>query len=388
MSDDTRPLTFFVEKVAGGGTPSRNISVYWSGPIPWASVKDLKESSMILTDTKEHISAVGLANSAATLVPAGTPIVCTRMAVGRCVISTTDVAINQDLKALFPNSATDARYLAHGLTYLRASLDSVATGSTVKGISVSQLLSFKLYRPPVSVQRKIADLLDAADEAISSTEQLIAKLEQGKQGLLLDLLTRGVDENGHLRDSEKLLESPVGLVPPSWSAGPLRSYLVLQRGFDITVAEQRPGNIPVVSSSGISSFHDRAMVKGPGVVIGRKGKLGDAYYIATDFWPHDTSLWVKQFKNVVPEFAAVLLKSMRLERFDAATSVPTLNRNFIHPIPIVVPPAEEQIQILKTLDAASCRIRREKENLAKLRLVKRGLMDDLLTGQVQVGAST
>lgn len=194
MSDDTRPLSFFVEKVAGGGTPSRNISAYWSGPISWASVKDLNESSMILTDTKEHISAVGLANSAATLVPAGTPIVCTRMAVGRCVISTTDVAINQDLKALFPNSATDARYLAHGLTYLRSSLDSVATGSTVKGISVSQLLSFKLYRPPVGVQRKIADLLDSADEAISSTEQLIAKLEQAKQGLLHDLLTRGIDK--------------------------------------------------------------------------------------------------------------------------------------------------------------------------------------------------
>jgi type I restriction enzyme S subunit len=250
-----------------------------------------------------------------------------------------------------------------------------------------QIGSLPLPLPPLTEQRRIAKVLDTADEAIRSAERLIAKLEQAKQGLLLDLLTRGIDVNGSLRDSEKLRESPVGLVPSSWSVGPLRSYLVLQRGFDITVAEQRPGNIPVVSSSGISSFHDRAMVKGPGVVIGRKGKLGDAYYIATDFWPHDTSLWVKQFKNVVPEFAAVLLKSMRLERFDAATSVPTLNRNFIHPILIVVPPAEEEIRILKMLDAASCRIRREKEDLAKLRLVKQGLMDDLLTGRVRVGAS-
>ena len=284
-------------------------------------------------------------------------------------------------------SRIDSRFLASYLSHEPSQrwIRDHAVGSTMPCLNTSILKQVPLSLPSLPKQRTIAEILDTTNEAIRSTERLIAKLEQANQGLLLDLLTRGIDENGHLRDSDELRESPVGLVPSSWSVGPLRSYLVLQRGFDITVAEQRSGNIPVVSSSGICSFHDRAMVKGPGVVIGRKGKLGDAYYVATDFWPHDTSLWVKQFKNVVPEFAAVLLKSMRLERFDAATSVPTLNRNFIHPILIAVPPAEEQMQILETLDAPSCRIRREKENLAKLRLVKRGLMDDLLTGRVQVG---
>ena len=73
--------------------------------------------------------------------------------------------------------------------------------------------------------------------------------------------------------------------------------LTLQRGFDITQKEQTRGLYPVVSSSGITSYHNEYKAKGPGVVIGRKGSLGTAFYIDTDFWPHDTSLWVKNFKG-------------------------------------------------------------------------------------------
>jgi type I restriction enzyme, S subunit len=301
--------------------------------------------------------------------------------------------INGTMMLLRCHQALDYRYLSH---YLQGEIFTHLVEDRISGSSIPHIFQRDMVRldiplPDLGEQRRIAEILDTADEAIRSTERLIAKLEQAKQGLLHDLLTRGLDEKGDLRDSradpESFLESPIGVIPSGWSVGPLSSYIVLQRGFDITVAEQKPGNVPVVSSSGISSFHDRSMVKGPGVVIGRKGKLGDAYYITADFWPHDTSLWVKQFKNVLPEFAAVLLKSMRLERFDAATSVPTLNRNFIHPILIAVPPTTEQAQILSKLDVGARRAQREGDSLAKLRLVKKGLMDDLLTGRVRAGAS-
>jgi type I restriction enzyme, S subunit len=286
---------------------------------------------------------------------------------------------------------TDPYYLFHLVmsNAVLAEARRFEVGSNYPAVNESDVRQFAVPIPPQGAQMRIAEILDAADKAIRSTERLIAKLEQARVGLLHDLLTRGINESGNLRESgvapEEFRDSSIGLMPSSWSVGPLGSYVMLQRGFDITVVEQRPGNVPVISSSGVSSFHDRAMVKGPGVVIGRKGKLGDAYYVEVDFWPHDTSLWVKQFKNIIPEFAAVLLKSMRLERFDAATSVPTLNRNFIHPILVAIPSTEEQERILSRLDAASCTIRCEIANLAKLRLVKLGLMDDLLTGRVRVG---
>ncbi len=86
--------------------------------------------------------------------------------------------------------------------------------------------------------------------------------------------------------------------------------LILQRGFDITKKQQKPGDIPVVSSGGILSYHNEAKVKGPGVVLGRKGTLGTVFFIEEDYWPHDTSLWVKDFKDNNPRFVYYFFKSI------------------------------------------------------------------------------
>ena len=320
---------------------------------------------------------------------AGTPLMSFKLTIGRVAMAGVDLYTNEAIVAVHGKAGlADDRWLFHSLPRIASAgiQDSAVKGNTLNKRKLENLF---LRLPPLPEQRGIARILDTADEAVRSICQLFAKLEQIKQGLLHDLLTCGINESGGIRESsvgsEEFRVSSIGRIPSSWSVGPLGSYAMLQRGFDITAVEQRPGNVPVISSSGVSSFHDRAMVKGPGVVIGRKGKLGDAYYVKADFWPHDTSLWVKQFKNIIPEFAAVLLKSMRLERFDAATSVPTLNRNFIHPITVAIPPIEEQERILSRLDAASSTIRYERDNLAKLRLVKQGIMEDLLTGRVRVG---
>jgi type I restriction enzyme S subunit len=254
--------------------------------------------------------------------------------------------------------------------------------------SNSTLLDVPLELPPLAEQMRIAEILDTMDEAIRRTEQLIAKLKHVNQGLLNDLLTRGIDENGELRDParhrDKFEDSPVGPIPRTWSASRLGDEFTLQRGFDITVAEQRPGDVPVVSSSGITSYHNEAMVAGPGVVTGRKGKLGDAYFLDRPFWPHDTTLWVKNFHGNDVRFGALFLRSLRLERFDAATSVPTLNRNFVHPLRVAIPPLEEQHRIVAVAGAAEARIGEEERTAQKLRLLKEGLMDDLLTGRVRV----
>ena len=100
-------------------------------------------------------------------------------------------------------------------------------------------------------------------------------------------------------------------------------------------------------------MHDRAMVRGPGVVVGRSGSLGGGQFIKPDYWPLNTTLWVKDFNNNDPRFCYFLLKSLDLKRFNAGSGVPTLNRNHIHPLPVRVPPVAEQraiAHILGTLD--------------------------------------
>lgn len=140
-----------------------------------------------------------------------------------------------------------------------------------------------------------------------------------------------------------------------WAETTIGEQVLLQRGVDITRAEQRPGCVPVISSGGVTSFHDTPAATGPGVVLGRKGVVGSVYFVDTDYWPHDTTLWVKDFKGNLPRFVYYFFRGMTqyLTRLDVGSANPTLNRNHVHPIQVRWPPLPEQraiARVLGTLD--------------------------------------
>lgn len=139
-----------------------------------------------------------------------------------------------------------------------------------------------------------------------------------------------------------------------WVDTTLGAVLTLQRGFDLPETEREPGPYPVIASTGPVGTHTAAMVKGPGVVIGRSGSLGGGQFIQSNFWPLNTTLWVKDFKGNDRRFCYYLLKSIDLAQFNSGSGVPTLNRNHIHPLAIRAPkdPNEQRAiaYILGTLD--------------------------------------
>ena len=143
---------------------------------------------------------------------------------------------------------------------------------------------------------------------------------------------------------------------PEWNRTTVGEVITLQRGFDITKSQQNPGDVPVVSSGGIGSYHDTAMVKGPGVVMGRKGTLGKVFYLEGDYWPHDTTLWVKDFKGNDRRFVYYFLGTLDFLSMDVGTSNPTLNRNHVHPVPIDWPLLKEQEGIAAVLGALDDKI--------------------------------
>ena len=136
-----------------------------------------------------------------------------------------------------------------------------------------------------------------------------------------------------------------------WVSTTLGDQLTFQRGYDITKKEQENGRYPVVSSSGPNSTHTEFMVAGPGIVIGRKGTLGSVFFVQSDYWPHDTTLWVKDFHGNFPKYAYYFLKTMRFEQYDCGASNPTLNRNHIHTLPVTYPPISTQRKIASILSA-------------------------------------
>ena len=153
-------------------------------------------------------------------------------------------------------------------------------------------------------------------------------------------------------------------LPAGWSVKPLGEVATLQRGFDLPVHERTPGKIPVFAANGLVGTHNVAKVKGPGVVTGRSGTLGEVHYVKNDFWALNTALWVKDFHGNDPKWVARLLKWMRLETHTRGTGVPTLNRNLVHVVPVIVPPIAQQRRIAAILDRADAVRRKRKEAIA------------------------
>ena len=407
-----------IDRVVGGGTPSRSVPQFWGGDIPWATVKDFTDETLKIDNAQEHITVLGLQNSAANVVPEGTVILCTRIAVGRAALATSAIAINQDLKALFPSTGMRPAYLLRQLQHKRPKLDGIAIGTTVKGITLEALLNLTVEIPEVSEQALIAAILDTVDDAIRYTEQMIAKLKQVRAGLLHDLLTYGIDENGELRDPvrhpEQFQNTKLGLLPKHW--------LVSTTGieFDITSGLslgpfRRPANNPkpylrvanvhrdLITVDDIAQLeasesemadrtldlNDLLVVEGHADVneIGRCARVTSE--IASMSLTFQNHLFRLRAFRVNAEYALLWLNSNYARshwrrRCGTSSGLNTINQTILKELLFAIPSVDEQQNISGIVDIYRTDISSEESFLHKLRVIKHGLMDDLLTGRVRV----
>src|SRR5574344_633539 len=114
----------------------------------------------------------------------------------------------------------------------------------------------------------------------------------------------------------------------------LGSLIEFQRGYDLPKSDFKFGNVPVISSNGILGYHNEFKVKGPGITIGRSGTVGLPHFINEDFFPHNTALFVKDFKGNYPKYIFYLLKTLSLNDRGSGSGVPTMNRNHLHPLKV------------------------------------------------------
>ena len=126
----------------------------------------------------------------------------------------------------------------------------------------------------------------------------------------------------------------------AWEQRKCKDIAPLQRGFDLPTSQMKTGKFPVVMSNGVGGYHSEYKVKGPGVITGRSGTIGKLHYIEGDYWPHNTTLWVTDFKNNCPKFIYYLYQQINLPNFSTGSGVPTLNRNDVHDAIVSVPSKE------------------------------------------------
>jgi len=171
-----------------------------------------------------------------------------------------------------------------------------------------------------------------------------------------------------------------------WIDTTIGEQSTLQRGIDITKAEQRSGTVPVISSVGLSSYHDTPAASGPDVVLGHKGVVGSVYFVASAYWPHDTTLWVKDFHGNDRRFVYNFFKWMapQIAGMDVGSANPTLNRNHIHDLPTLMPPTDLIFAFDVTAMGLLRRLRINDDDSRTLSALRDALLPKLISGELRV----
>lgn len=339
---------------------------------------------------------------------------------GRCFLATGNWTTLANVQVIIPRPS-DA--IAPFLHY-RVNRDDYwpRSGSAQPFIKPSDIRSCWVALPPVPQQAAIAKVLDTLDTAIHETEAIIAKLKAVKQGLLHDLLTRGIDANGELRPPQAeaphlYKPSPLGWIPKEWQVAPLSSRIAsLDAGVSVN-SEDRPhgaGEIGVLKTSALSQGkflpdQNKAVVAseislvrepvlGDSILVSRMNTpelVGESCYVSMP-WPTlflPDRIW--QLKKRSPEtvdmqwLTCVFLTPyyrayVQMHATGTSGSMKNLPKSRLLAMPVAFPGTAEQSAIAALVDAADNRIATEASALEKLRAQKSGLMDDLLTGRVRV----
>lgn len=292
--------------------------------------------------------------------------------------------LNQNNAKLIPNHRLDKQFLFYLLkskSFKEFIVGCAQGAASQASITLDDIRRFSFWLPPLPTQRKIAALLSAYDDLIENNTRRIKILEEMAQSLYREWFV-----NFRFPDHEQvaLVNSPLGPIPKGWEISVLADAFVLQRGFDLPLPQRRTGSVPVFAATGINGYHDEAKAKGPGVVTGRSGSLGVVTFIDRDYWPLNTTLWVKEFRKVTPLYTFYLLSSLDLRGFNSGAAVPTLNRNDVHKIPVVIPPWS----LLNQFDSYILPMYKLKNNLsekiANLRRTRDLLLPRLVSGELDV----
>jgi type I restriction enzyme S subunit len=408
-----------IARVEIGGTPTRDQPRYWasgSEGYPWLSIADL--STKWVDVTAESITAQGIRHSNAKLIPAGTVVMSFKLSIGKIAITTRDMYSNEAIAAFY----VDEEHVKPAWLYyaLPRAASQTVTDIAIKGATLnkSKLRQMETVLPLPVEQTKIADVLSLIDAATRATELLVEKLKLAKQGLLHNLLTRGIDDNGELRDPirnpEQFKDSSLGLIPRTWELHPLHSCLVGSptNGLYKPAREIGRGTILV----GQTSFTDDYLVDWTAVRRANVSLAEKSYYglregdilvsrvfatVAGVGLPVLVANMIEDAvfesnmmrlranpQQVMVRFLLEALLSHTTRRFISAganaSNQASVNQQVLNAIPLLLPPPAEQIRILSIVEEAERRLHQETVSASKLRLIKQGLAEDLLTGRVRV----
>jgi type I restriction enzyme S subunit len=285
----------------------------------------------------------------------------------------------------------DINFIYHNLfsTDLEKQFELLVAGTAYPAINSSAVRKLRINLPLPEEQQRIAKILSTADAVIEKTQSAIAKYKAIKQGLLQDLFTRGIDPNTNklrprCEDAPELYkESKLGMVPKEWDVKQLGDLCSMKSGDGITSEKiYELGDYPVYGGNGLRGYTTKFTHDGEFTLIGRQGALcGNITRVSGKFYASEHAVVVTPENFIELDWLSQKLYSMNLNQYSEATAQPGLSVFKILPLLVETPPFDEQQKIAGRLKAIDNKLQTEQTYLQKMQSLKKGLMEDLLSGK-------
>ena len=376
-----------IGKVITGTTPPTKIEEYWGEGYPFVTPTDFSMSKYV-NRTERKVTEKGA--NRGKIIPRDSVMVTCVASVGEVALALSECITNQQINSIICNQKASPHYVYYALLFRKSLLKGWAGITTTPIIKKSLFERFLIPLPPLPEQKKIAEILSTVDEAIEKADQAIERTQRLKEGLMQELLTRGIGRN-EFKDME------IGRIPKGWE--------VVRLG-DQSVTELIMGQSPP------SSTYNE---KGEGLPFFQgKIEFGEIYPTPTFYCsnpikiaePHDILPPVGEV-NIAPfrccigrGLSAIRVKGNKLdylflfyllkfngkkfETLSAGSTFKAIRRREIENYLIPLPPLPEQKKIAEILSTVDKRLELLRKRKEKLERIKRGLMEDLLTGRRRV----
>jgi type I restriction enzyme, S subunit len=369
-----------------GTTPPASASGAWGEDVPFVTPGDIDKYGNLLPTTRS-LSSHG--RRYVRELPPGSVLMTCIGVIGKIAVTETVVATNQQINAAVPQPGVLSSYLRAVLQLETSQANALAGIQVMPILNLAKFKSLRLAVPPLGEQRRIAEILDTADGVIRSTEQLIAKLEQAKQGLLHDLIVRR-----------------------SWPTSPVREVaLKVTDGDHHTPMKSAGGGIPLIGAGNVQDgyldlssdeFVDegeyarmitRCHPEAGDILISCSGSIGRVAQVPAGLrlaLVRSVALVKPDTGKCLSGFLELALQSPFVQRQIKNTQKQLAQANLfqgaISELRVPLPEVSRQRAIVEHVTSYRAAITTAAQELSKLRLLKRGLMDDLLTGRVRLEA--
>ena len=270
------------------------------------------------------------------------------------------------------------RYLYYQLQNCVPQFINSSNGSAQKNLLLSTMRTFQIeIEENREKQEKIANTLSAYDDLIENNQKQIKLLEEAAQRLYKEWF---VDLRFPGHENTKIVDG----VPEGWSRTNINGILTFHRGYDLTKNEMKAGRYPVVGSTTVIGYHNEFKIKGPGIVTGRSGSLGKYQFIWDNFWPHNTSLYISDYKDHNIFFVYSLLQTVDFASLNNGGAIPTLNRNVLSNIEVIKPTDELQEMFAKIAEPQYQKIKNLEKQNDRLKTARDLLLPKFMSGEVEV----